>query len=142
MNLELHRAFLVQLEIADNPDYTAIENEQMIIDGMSGAFPESWSLNMQDIGSLLNHQAWHCVTHNKYYAYAEVLVNKALECSLFECDFLDTLAELRFRQGSYKEAIRIIDVALEQKTDRGKPMGKSKKHYLYKQRDRFMVGSK
>ena len=54
-----------------------------------------------------------------------------------ECDFLDTLAELRFRQKRVPEAIRLIRQALAQTTDRGQPMCKGKRQYLEKQLKRF-----
>lgn len=139
-NIAAHQQ-LKQAWIAEGEtDAEMIENEQTILDSYNGIFPEKWNPTHKTVGSALNHQAWHLITHNRGWEYADVLIKKALELIPNECDFLDTLAELQYRRGETQEAIATIKLALEQKNDRGRPMGRGKIQYLEKQLARFEAG--
>ena len=132
-----HEAWLPVLKGLEDADETEIANEQIIIDAFDNQYPQSMAPIHHGLPAVLNHQAWHLTISGKRVMYAEALVTEALKLQPDECDFLDTLAELRFRQGRAGEAVDIIRKALEQTMDRGRPMGKSKRKYLEEQCARF-----
>ena len=121
-------------------DPVELANEQLIVDAFADRYPATLDSRHHALHSMLNHQAWHLIVNGRRTAYAEALVRQALSLAPDECDYLDTLAELRFRQNRADEAAVLIRKALEQTTDRGRPMGECKRRYLNEQLQRFTAG--
>jgi len=110
---EAHSKLMAWLKKQEKPDKTEIANQQIIIDAIDKKFRKDFRL--ASLGAVLNHQAWHFIENNRRFDIADVMVRKGLELDGDECDYLDTLAELQFRKGEYKEAIATIKKALAQK---------------------------
>jgi tetratricopeptide (TPR) repeat protein len=98
----------------------------------------------EDAAYWKNHLAWFYAEHQIPGKIEDAfrLSKDALAANPDEPDYLDTLAELYYWRGGFDEALSVIERALAQKKDHGKPIGRTKLKYLEGQRDKFLSAQK